>query len=341
MLLCLSDTNWISWLSVLNFNIASSPSGTCVAPWDGITQKLLGMLIPLICLGMLFVTMICQKACFYFWHGSLGKERVDSCVKFGIVKGDSVQFSTNSYIRSMIGLLIFSYTSISKTALDFFKCIEVSDFAKVLASDPSISCTSSTYLSVRAFMIFLVVIVVIGFPLAAFIWLSWMHWHRDIELHSELNLSRFGILFDSYKPKFYFWEVVVLARRSLLISFTAAIGNTRRNEMFLGMTLANIFIFTTHVYVEPFDDPIINYGESISLIFLTCLTSILSVAPQPFSTSFIVPISIFVYGPCLGFMLWFIVSKCKEKKGSQEEETQKNDLELPEPMTPAPKPDNA
>eukprot|EP00456_Euglypha_rotunda_P071018 TRINITY_DN6323_c0_g2_i1.p1 TRINITY_DN6323_c0_g2~~TRINITY_DN6323_c0_g2_i1.p1 ORF type:complete len:154 (-),score=0.82 TRINITY_DN6323_c0_g2_i1:81-476(-) len=118
------ETRWIAWMAVFNFNILDSSSPVCVAPFSPLLKLFFGMLIPLICLGLLAVTMLIHYAYYLSRHGKTGQRNTKDSWMARREDG-SVKFRISHYLRTFLAFLLFSYNSVTKTTFDFLGCMDV------------------------------------------------------------------------------------------------------------------------------------------------------------------------------------------------------------------------
>jgi hypothetical protein len=64
-----------------------------------------------------------------------------------------------------------------------------------------------------------------------------------------------------YKPEFYFWECVILARRVLLVGLTVALSARSQAVLFMWLSLVNVLFLFLHMMLFPFVNPQDNYVE--------------------------------------------------------------------------------
>jgi len=147
--------------------------------------------------------------------------------------------------------------------------------------EPSILCTSETYLIWRKGVIGLIVIIVsiiIGLGIFHF-----RHRHslrrrnRFIRLEEldRLELTRLGIISEGYQDKFFFWEYIIMFRRTILLLIFVLLFNQSSWRLFLMEIFAMAF-FVIHLLFQPYIVRRENYLELFSLgvlLFITLLQS--------------------------------------------------------------------
>jgi hypothetical protein len=146
-----------------------------------------------------------------------------------------------------------------------------------LRADYSISCHSSRYRFANLWAILMIFVYVLGVP-AFYFYVLYNNrsaiMHRDLSAllvdergntAKQQQLSAIRILFDSYKPLFWYWELVETAFRLSLTGFLVLGAYAGDNaQMVLGLGLAVIFT-KLYEYYEPFLDEVSQSSKVISL----------------------------------------------------------------------------
>jgi hypothetical protein len=110
-------------------------------------------------------------------------------------------------------------------------------------------------------------LLILGLPLAALATI-----YLSIIKSSGTNVNpttriRYGFLFEGYKRSYWYWESVVLIKKVILIASGVFVNSGDGSDVMKGVIAA--LIITTagilHYIADPFDDPMINRMESLSL----------------------------------------------------------------------------
>jgi hypothetical protein len=179
-------------------------------------------------------------------------------------------FSTDYYVRALLSILVFSYTSVSNATLSFLNCVQVAD-SHVVFDSPAIDCDSERYKRWLGAVYFLLAFPVIGFPLA--ITVSLWHANRRRRLGEAHVVARWGFLYEQYRAETYWWEALALLRRSGLVAISVVLWNhpLERGQAF---SVFALLLLVLQLYFQPFVTVLDNRLEDISLASL-CLLSIL------------------------------------------------------------------
>jgi hypothetical protein len=158
---------------------------------------------------------------------------------------------------------------------------------------------------------FAMVFVVVGSPLAiaVMLWLKRADVHQSTaaalaatETDSVVKaaaansfVARFGILWQAYRPTVWFFEVIVLVRRTLLVvlvTFVPIAGGWRYPALVL--TLCGLLL--SHLALQPFAVALDNRAEAVSLLVLMLIAVVLSPergGPMPLGSQVVVFILLF------------------------------------------------
>jgi len=198
----------------------------------------------------------------------------------------------NPYIRTSFAILLFSYSMITTMCFEYLTCVQAG-LNKVVFTAPSIRCTDDKYHRWKSLIILLVIFPVIGLPILFAILL--FYYRKAIALYDPMTqsinpqstpeektiVSRLGILFDNYRQKRYYWEVLALSRRTLVIGLgNALVGLPAIRYQIL--VVLNVVILLLQVFYRPFLPRHVgrkhngNYVETFalsSLVLLSIFTS--------------------------------------------------------------------
>ncbi|KAK3278662.1 hypothetical protein CYMTET_13415 [Cymbomonas tetramitiformis] len=127
-----------------------------------------------------------------------------------------VDRSFDSMVKNMLGFLIIVYHSLCNKCLEAFMCRELANGEYFLQVDPSILCWQGYHVNLVVAASFGILIYVIGIPVLI-IWIL-LAGGRDNLLATPVYLRRYGFLYRRYRPEYYWWELMLLARRFVCCS---------------------------------------------------------------------------------------------------------------------------
>ena len=148
------------------------------------------------------------------------------------------------------------------------RCRQVGPYS-VLAAAPAYLCSGPVYAPYRIAAVVLAVVWVAGLAVAIALLLLWLRFTDS--LSKTPAVSRFGVLYEAYRPGCFWWEAVVMARRTLLTALTL-IEDTATSFVFL--TAACVAIAVLQTYVQPFRQQIENSVDYFSLALLVMVAVI-------------------------------------------------------------------
>jgi hypothetical protein len=105
---------WLGWLSFVNFDGGSSFS-TCMGPMTPYEQMLLGLLTPIILMAQLAAVSCTHSLLQHTWLS----HRLPS-------------FSWSHYVGVLVSILLFCYTQVATTSLQYLACADVGSHRVVL-----------------------------------------------------------------------------------------------------------------------------------------------------------------------------------------------------------------
>eukprot|EP00041_Stephanoeca_diplocostata_P036037 m.1296580 g.1296580 ORF g.1296580 m.1296580 type:complete len:1787 (+) comp24794_c0_seq31:338-5698(+) len=173
------------------------------------------------------------------------------------------------YIRGLQYILLFSYESLTEQAMQIVNCISVGSCGRVLAAYPAVSCQHNpAYYPLRIVGICLLIYSV-AFPMG--LW-YFLRKHCVCSAGYERNqetilLAKYGVLYDHFKPNFWWWEVQVLFRRMLVLVMYVTLYSDEKKRKY-AIFVVSLAILMTHMVCLPYKHAKDNTVESISLASL-------------------------------------------------------------------------
>ena len=130
--------------------------------------------------------------------------------------------------------------SVSTTVFGAFPCDELDTGEKFLIADYAIDCDEGKYSLFAAYAVIMMVVYPIGVPVLY----GWLlvrkkeHIKQPVAEREEDNeLAGLAFLFDSYKPQFWYFEVVVTVLRLLLTGVLGLIEPGSATQLCVGMII--------------------------------------------------------------------------------------------------------
>lgn len=160
-----------------------------------------------------------------------------------------------------IKLLLFTYGPISKNAIALYFCFNVTSHM-LLVADNSVECSGKEYSAARNVSIAVLVGAVIGIPVV----MQLLLFFRRNDLHDPRFERMLGALYLKYEKKYYFWDVVVLVRRLVIVTCTQLEHQPDIRSFLLLLTTGLSMLL--HWKCQPFVELLDNRLEMVSLALL-------------------------------------------------------------------------
>eukprot|EP00698_Gefionella_okellyi_P017173 TRINITY_DN4984_c0_g1_i1.p1 TRINITY_DN4984_c0_g1~~TRINITY_DN4984_c0_g1_i1.p1 ORF type:complete len:1463 (-),score=381.60 TRINITY_DN4984_c0_g1_i1:133-4035(-) len=244
-ILILTPSNTISVvLGLLNFR--PSGGGLCMFPRDffgAYVQDLLSPVISLIQLCISFAMMKLANRC-------LRKQPTDT---------------NRWFVRPLTSLLLASYTPISNAVLNMLNCRTIGDY-HVISTQPAHLCNGSVYQPYFIVSVIVSIVVVVGAPvLLAILLLRYQRRLQDDDVR-----ARYGYVYEAYSARCYWWEVVVLVRRTAVTALTLITATAVRNY---ALWMACVCIFGVQMIFSPDLSAVDNAIDLFALLSLVVLAA--------------------------------------------------------------------
>lgn len=307
-------SNWLSWLSFVNFSPHSSPR--CITPLTPHQQVLLSVTMPLILLSELVVVAVVHALlsamCRLLRSLQCGcgpasiRRRAASMLESG------GSFEVQSYISAVFAILLFSYTEVATACIQFIHCISVADDRVVFAM-PAIQCSGTDYTLLRLLVFLMLGVYILGFPLATVAFLRKRSGNvreaimlasrrqaaqqandsagegavaplrpEDDSSPTSFFLASFGPLFVSYRGAAWFWSSCMLARRVAFVLVSSLIVADPA-ERFMSFAFLNFYSLVVHMWVQPFATTELNHADTIAHALLVTLSVMLTANLPPYN----------------------------------------------------------
>ncbi|CDW90223.1 UNKNOWN [Stylonychia lemnae] len=164
-------------------------------------------------------------------------------------------------ISSVVILFFFVYSNIVTQMLDAFNCINI-DGESRLKNDLEIVCYQGTH----RYMIFGVALpALLAWGLGIPFFASQLIFQERHKLDSLETRSKYGFLYRGYKKKFYYWESVIMYRKTILIFISVFFIRYGVIVQALVVLLLLIFGITKQLILKPYQTMELNLLELLSL----------------------------------------------------------------------------
>ena len=174
--------------------------------------------------------------------------------------------SVYAFHRTFLRLILYSYSGLSLLTLSLLHCQPLGgQHGSRLHAYPQIDCSSQQYRQLLPLFIVLMVGLVVSVPLAMFCFLyrRRLHFQSQPEHHF---FALYGTLYGAYKPAYWYWTVVVLVRRAVLVVLIVFVDT---DDFATWAVTFNVLVLTSHVVTWPFAHVADNWMETLSLMALS------------------------------------------------------------------------
>ncbi len=250
-----SFTSMTNIVSIVNLNHLGEDLGlTCVRQdYDYVDLLIIETLYPLVAIVLL---LSIGK-----FHAFIVRMREDNTSK-----------SNSLYSQYFFVMLWFTYLilpGVTSAIFQTFECLnvdpdEVEDGDDYyMASDYTISCSSSRYRYGRSWAIAMIIVYPIGIP-CMYAYLLWSERQRiknrimsesdsqsSVKTEDGLPLTRLKILYSMYKPEYWYWEVIETFQRLFLTGFLVLIYQGSAAQVIVGLVIVMMFA-KVYVLYSPF-----------------------------------------------------------------------------------------
>jgi len=281
---------WSSWLLFLNLDLANTlssvqgGSGSCVMPLSPYGNMVMGLAAPIgMCFMLLFVMGYTK-----LWH----KER----------------WQIWNHLRTLTSIALFIYTPVADTVLRYLNCVQVGK-VRVVASNPAIDCDSPQYSQWGAIVYLTLIFFVAGGPFGILYFLVRAK-RKDLLKDNDFE-HRYGILYHRFRESTYWWVVVTLLRRTILVALVAYIQ--KRGDRYAAVSFFQLAFVLMQAKYNPFLLGSENTLAFLSLAFLLLLTIALGSYPFPYSVAVQAVVTLLIFLPALGMVVYMVYDKVRQQ----------------------------
>jgi hypothetical protein len=216
--------------------------------------------------------------------------------------------------RSMFHTVTMAFSNMllisSISALDLLSCKDLMhDGSKgYLLLDPKIDCKTQSKQSFHSLLVFFVFFSTVIYPVLCCIKIQLLH--NGNYYHDEIMVHMYGHLFMRYRRDVYWWEMVVLLRKSFLILAMGTFHNSTILLVGSVLMVLSVSLLGT-VYFKPFRSELENEAELCSIISQILLLfaglyfySAISFDPSKADGSF------FDHVKSVEYITWIIATAC-------------------------------
>lgn len=230
---------FLSALSLVNFNLGFFLSFFCVVETNFYGRLFFSTLVPLAVLGVLAATYAVSRR--NNGHSDAGMQR-----------------ATHKHLSIALFIMFAVYSSVSFTIFQTFICETLDDEVEYLRADYSLTCKTSTHTAMKVYAGLMVVVYPLGIPAVFALWL--ISNRHELKTRVETSptadsLEPMKDLWEPYKPRRYYYEVLKCGRRILLTGLAVFICPGSAAQVAIEVAFAAGLLVVFEV-VAPFADPV-------------------------------------------------------------------------------------
>ncbi len=185
-------------------------------------------------------------------------------------------FRTRLIMTSIVIVYVLQ-PGIIKSTFQLFNCANfgpTDDPVYYLIEDTNVQCWEPKHVTWTLALGIPSVIIWLIIPSA---YLLYLVIRRKVTKNPEPFVKKYNVVFDTYKEKHCYWEVVILLRKVLIIIFTVFLTYTYLQVKFILISLINslpqaylsfitlMVAYTVQLFIRPFIYPCLNSAEKLSI----------------------------------------------------------------------------
>jgi hypothetical protein len=291
------NTNFVNWLNIFQFKVTNAFYNLCVINYTVPAKLFSSIITPIIAFGQLIVIGLLDWLVIKLTNRSItrGNRDLDGLPDSGFafnVGKETHGFAWSAYMRSFIALLLFTYQAITFTALTFLNCTTVGQ-VEVVSAYPAFQCDSSEYNQIKPVFVICLILFTIGVPL----YLASFFIFRRNSMSDQTFFARYGFIWESYRSKYLWWELVYMARRLILIVVYVSTYSKSRAYQYSWLSFCSVILLLMHMLCNPFQGVLMNQLESFSLLLHSLMVALLIGSTVPFGDGPVAGYVILIYIP--------------------------------------------
>ena len=253
-------TQFINSMSFLNFDFVKILPIQCYSEFNYIASMEAATLVPILITGLVVCIYLANSISL---HITLRQRQDEEQLQLAIKK---------LRVRFFSFFVMMSYLVLPGEAVKIirmFSCMDVDPNHeapdqmphKYLIVDMNVDCNSEAYMKGREFAVLMLFVYPIGLPLMYLALLNFCKEkikHRQDQDKKTLNLLNavsivdgISFLFESYDPKYWYWEFIECTRRLLLTAAISFFQPGSSTQMVVAMTLALIYV-SLYAHYQPY-----------------------------------------------------------------------------------------
>lgn len=172
------------------------------------------------------------------------------------------------FLTTVFVIIFLFYPSIIKQVAFMLNCspsvcTDLSTCHSFLLRDTSVDCSTTDYKLPQLTAILFFLVYGAGIPIAG--WMILRFHYND--LNTKQVMGRYGFLYAGYRRKRYFWEMLILLRKMLMVFIVVFLSQQERLQTITALWVLTFFAFLT-AFLKPYRFGFLNNLENLSLLCL-------------------------------------------------------------------------
>lgn len=177
--------------------------------------------------------------------------------------GEKIEYIKDKVIGSIVIILTILHPIVMRFSFGVFSCVELEHGEYWLESDTEINCWKGEHkLAALGLGLPAMILWGLGIPCILLVLLLKA---RKILAATE-SMIRYGYLYNGYNPKTFYWEIIIILRKMLIVSFNVFLLSRSSKLQVLPIMLALGVSLILQMKIKPFTIVVLNRLETASII---------------------------------------------------------------------------
>ena len=182
-------------------------------------------------------------------------------------------FLKTALVRSSMTILLFMYMPLTQSILEYYDCVTMDDGSSRLERARHQECYKGDHMAYLPLAVISLIVFVIGIPalLAAIL----MKKVKETAVHLDV-IEMFGNLYVKYRPALFWWELVVMTRKVLIVTLVVLL-TTHGAILYVSILAVCVVYSSIALRVCPF---VLNYLTYVDVTGLITIELVLMIGSQ-------------------------------------------------------------
>eukprot|EP00004_Rigifila_ramosa_P028594 TRINITY_DN974_c0_g1_i1.p1 TRINITY_DN974_c0_g1~~TRINITY_DN974_c0_g1_i1.p1 ORF type:complete len:2810 (-),score=593.72 TRINITY_DN974_c0_g1_i1:44-8227(-) len=178
---------------------------------------------------------------------------------------------------SALVIVFLSHPTITRQVLQVFNCTDKIGSYSYLVEDLTLKCNTPTHNIWRAVGVFMLLFYSVGIPVGGILLL----YKYRFRLQEPAVASKLRFLFDGYADKRYYWEMIIMLRKLLLVLFVVFLRSMPLVQICCGLIVMNASLLMQKLF-QPHKLPLHKNLEftALSVVYVLMLIGLLFIGDE-------------------------------------------------------------